>query len=64
VSRNLLDEQYVSIFLPDSNTQVLTLTPADGRLNPQSYLAMVFNFDTFESNMVILSANEPLLVGE
>jgi len=65
-SLNLLADEFTEVFLAGTNTQIVTLAAiSPPRRRPATtYQAWVFNFDTCESAIIILSAETPLDVGQ
>lgn len=57
VQQNLLAEQYTEVFLPDSQIQVLTLTPC-----PLGYSAIVVDLCQNAATTLVLFNDTPLQV--
>ena len=59
---SLLQAEYTELFLPNSNTQVLSVSPLNHRRPRASrhYLAHVFDFDTLRADTILLPADAPL----
>jgi hypothetical protein len=63
VIRNLLADDFAGVFIAGSNRQVLFLASARRR-SAHLYRALVFDFDTLRSEVIILSAQTALEVRE
>lgn len=63
---NLLADEFAEVYIAGTNTQIVTLTPVSARRRrvATTYRAWVFDFDSLNSEIVILHANTLIQVRE